>query len=410
MVTRRAIRTLHAKLNFLPKINMEYDPQFAESGAKIGNILNIRKPPKFYVRTGTTMSTQDVTETYVPLQVSNTIGVDITFSSSELTLSIEDFNARILDKAMAQLAASLESAVLTAAYKLVPQASGSTASVLNSLRPVLKAKQYMENALAPEPRTMLLNTDSTVEMVDAHKGLFQSSTGIADQYTKGVMGVVGGFNFSESTLLPAHTPGAHGGTPLTDYGTAFVSGTATLVTNGWTNSITGILKAGDVFTIADVYAVHPETKATLGYLKQFVVLADADSGASTGPATLSIYPAPTFATVTVNGVVTKTAATNVNALPGNDKAIVVVGTASTPYGVNLGFHKDFLTFATADLVDVSKYGAWGAREQFDGISMRIGRQWTISDDQFPTRIDVFYGFAVMYPELACRVHNLISNS
>jgi hypothetical protein len=68
----------------------------------------------------------------------------------------------------------------------------------------------------------------------------------------------------------------------------------------------------------------------------------------------------------------------------------------------LQFHEDAFVFATADLEDVSRYGAWGARESMDGISMRIARQYAIATDTIPCRIDVLAGFAPLYPELAVR--------
>lgn len=411
VILREGLRLLHAKSQLIRRVVREYDDRFKTTGYKPGGSINIRKPVKFYPRTGAAMANQDVIETSVNMTVAPLVGVDFTFANSELTTHIDDFSRRYMEPAMSQVVSTIEATVLAGLYKQVSNSVGTPLAGLTSLRAVLKAKQMLEDNLAPPGnRTMLLNTDSTVELVDNLKGLFQSSERITEQYEKGTMGVVGGFNFAESTLLPTHTVGVATGTPLTDYVGAFVSGTATLVTNGWTASQTGILKAGDVFTIADVYAIHPETKATLGYLKQFTVLADANSGSGAGAATLSISPAPTYATATVNGVVTITAQSNVNSLPGNDKAITVIGTSGTPHGVNLAFAKEFAAFATVDLEDVSQFGAWGGREVYDGISMSIARQFSISSYDVPCRIDVMYAYAALYPELAVRVHNLVGTA
>ena len=78
------------------------------------------------------------------------------------------------------------------------------------------------------------------------------------------------------------------------------------------------------------------------------------------------------------------------------------GAASTAFAQDLMFQEDAFVFATADLEDVSQYGAWGARESMDGISMRIARQYAISSDTVPCRIDILAGFAGLYPELASR--------
>jgi hypothetical protein len=68
----------------------------------------------------------------------------------------------------------------------------------------------------------------------------------------------------------------------------------------------------------------------------------------------------------------------------------------------LQFHKDAFLFATVDLEDVSRYGAWGARAQKDGISMRIARQYAIASDTVPCRIDVLWAFDGLYTDLANR--------
>jgi hypothetical protein len=83
-------------------------------------------------------------------------------------------------------------------------------------------------------------------------------------------------------------------------------------------------------------------------------------------------------------------------------AVSLIGAVSTAFAQDLFYHEDAFVFATADLEDVSRYGAWGARDTMDGISMRIARQYAISSDTVPCRIDVLAGFAGLYPELAVR--------
>src|SRR5690349_1473272 len=99
-VTREALRILHQKLNFVGTVNRQYDDSFAQSGAKIGDTLKIRLPNQYTVRTGATLSAQDTTESSVSLQIATQKGVDVNFSSVELTLPLDDFSKRILDPAM----------------------------------------------------------------------------------------------------------------------------------------------------------------------------------------------------------------------------------------------------------------------------------------------------------------------
>lgn len=390
-ITREALRVLHAKLNFVKRINRQYEDRFAQSGGKIGATLNIRKPPRYTVSSGPNLSTQDATESYIPLTVSSQKHVDMTFSSYEQTMQIDDFSKRFIEPAMAQLASYIENDALSM-YKNIWTQVGSPTNPANALRPFLQARQRMNNNLAPldGQRSMLLNTDTSVEVVDSLKGLFQSSNQIAKQYEEGMMGRTAGFDWLENTLLPNQTPGTFAGTILVNG--ANQTG-AILIADGAT-ALTAALKAGDIFTLPGVYGVHRETRQAFGYLQQFVCTSDATAD---GSGNLSIGISPS--------IVTTGAFQTVTASPADNAALSFAGTASTPYGVNLAFHKDAFTFASCDLVDVSKYGAWGAREVFDGISLRLARQYAIGTDTIPTRIDVLYGYTTLYPELAARVAN-----
>jgi hypothetical protein len=79
-----------------------------------------------------------------------------------------------------------------------------------------------------------------------------------------------------------------------------------------------------------------------------------------------------------------------------------MNTASTPAGISLAYHPDFATFATADLILPGGVDM-ASRAVKDGISMRAVRQYSISDDTMPIRIDVLFGWASLRPQLACRL-------
>src|SRR4051812_3182367 len=105
MVTRKALMVLHQKLNFVGTINRQYDDSFSKDGAKIGDTLKIRLPNQYTVRIGAPIGVQDTPETSVSLQIGTQKGVDMNFSSNELTLSLDDFSTRIIEPAMSVLAA-----------------------------------------------------------------------------------------------------------------------------------------------------------------------------------------------------------------------------------------------------------------------------------------------------------------
>lgn len=383
-VTRKALQILHQKLNFIGSINRQYDDSFATSGAKIGSSLKIRLPNQYTVRTGATISTQDVTEASTTLSVATQKGVDTTFTTAELALSLDDFSERILEPAMSVLAANLEADALNMALDVYQAVDNIGAAA--TLNKVLTARKRLTDSLAPsDKRRLLLNTQDNLDLVDALKGLFQDSDSIAKQYRDGIVGRTAGFGeIYENTLIPSQATGTAASATTYTVNGAGQTGSGVIVAVGATT-----FKKGDVITFAGCNRVHPETKADTGVLQQFVVTADYAGGAGT----IAISPA----------IVTSGGTQNVSASPTNGGAVTKVGGASAIYRPSLAYHQNAFTFATADLEDVSQYGAWGAREVFDGISMRIARQYAINSDTIPCRIDVLYGYKTIRAELAARI-------
>lgn len=381
-VTRKALFILHQKLNFVGSIVREYDESFAKDGAKIGDTLKIRLPNQYQVRTGAALNAQDTTETTVNLQVATQKGVDLNFTSTDLTLSLDDFSDRILEPAMAVLAASIESDAMSM-YKDVYNQVNNHGNPTTFAK-VLAGRKILVDNLAPlSNRTCNLNTQDNVDLVDALKGLFNDQDRLAKQYREGYMGRTAGFDFLENTLWPSHLRGAANGGYLVNG--ANQTGAALAVDTG-----AGALVKGDVFTIAGVFRVHPETKASTGVLQQFVVAADYAGGTGNVP----ISPA----------IVTAGPYQNVSGSPADNAAISVAGVQSTAHGISMAYHKEAFALATADLV-MPKGVDFAAREVFDGISIRIVRQYDINNDKFPCRLDVLYGYKTLRPQLACRLAN-----
>lgn len=385
-VTREALRILHQKLNFVGNIVRQYDDSYAKTGAKIGDSLKIRLPNQYTVRTGATLSTQDTTESSVTLQVATQKGVDLNFTSVDLTMNLDDFSKRILDPAMAVLAANVESDALNM-YKDVYQSiwNGGAAASYNK---AIDARVLLNRALAPSSdRTALMDSVAMADVVKDTKTLFQDDTSLSKQYKEGYMGRAAGFDWSENTMMPSHTRGAEDGAYVVNTSTGITTGSATVaVTAG-----TGAGAIGDVLTIAGVFSVHPETKVSTGVLQQFVLTAVYAGGA--GNITVSPTPVTTGATQNV---------TIVSA--GAGKAVVWLGTASTAVQTSLMFQKEAFAFATADLVMPSGVD-FAKREVLDGISMRIVRAYDINNDKFPCRLDILYGYKTLRAQLAARYHN-----
>lgn len=403
MITREALRVLHQKLTFIGNVNRQYDDRFAQTGAKIGTSLNIRMPSKYTVRTGATLSAQDHVERSTPLTVSSQYGVDVSFTTVEMTMSLDDFSKRVLDPAMAQLAAKIESDAMAVAYKRVANYTNATTDgLLNFKRFQQNGQKITENLGPLSDRAAILSPPSTVEFLDATKALFHSTTNLEKQFREGHLLRTGGFDVFENTLNPAHTTGSLAGSSVTNGAALGTSTTANswvsqtdLVVDGATSATT--LKAGDIITLSGVYEVHPESKVKTGKLKNFVVQSDVTLTTAANTYTVTVKPGLIYG----SGNAYQNA--SLSGVSDTDNLTVTrVGAASSAFGQDMFFHKDAFVFATADLIDVSQYGAKGARESMDGISMRWAQQYAISSDTVAGRFDVLWGFAELYPELAVR--------
>jgi len=386
MVTRKALMILHQKLSFVGTIERQYDDSFAKDGAKIGATLQIRLPSKFVSAVGSTVTASDTVQTSVALTVGTQRNVAMNFLASELTLSMDDFSERVIDPAMAVIAAGVENDAFQMALDVYQQV-GAPGTTPNALLTYLQGAARLDNSLAPRTqRCLQLAPLDAATIVDALKGLFQDSQAISKQYREGIMGRTSGFDWYSNTLTARFTNGNR-------VATMTVSGAgqtgATIVLTG-TILTSDTFKKGEVMTFAGCNEVHPETKVNTGRLQKFVVTADSIGTGTT--ATVAISPA-----IVVTG-----ATQNVSASPTDTGAVVVDGTASLQYGLILAYFKQAFAIAFADLY-MPKGLDFGAREVMDGISLRIIRDYAVLTDLIITRVDVLYGVKTIRPELACRV-------
>ena len=393
MITKEALRILKNQLGFTRRVTRKYDPQFARGGAKIGETLNIRRPVRYNISTGAPISIQNQTDQIVPLTLDKQKHVAFEFSSKELALNIDMFADRYLKPGIVSLANQIDFDGL-ALVKEVPNSVGTPGTTPASLLTYLQAGQRLSENGCPvdDMRTVCINPNAEASIVDALKGLYQSSDMVAQQYEKGVMGRTAGFEFMMDQNVRTCLVGNYSGTPLVNG--ANQSG-GVLKTDGWSsNNVENLLRKGDIITIAGVHSVNPQNRRSTGALRQFVVLEDLSEDA-TGALDLPIYPE-----IHASGKYQ-----TVDAVPANNAAITVLGTERTHYVHNIAFHKDAFALGMADLplpVGSSDMAA-RAVDADAGLSLRIVKQYDISKDQFPCRIDVLYGWAAVHPELACRI-------
>lgn len=386
-----SLMILENNLAFTSRSNREYSDEFARTGAKIGATVNARKPNRFVGTTGPNLNIENVNETSVPITLTTQFHVDFTFSSQELTLIVDEFADRYLKPAMATIANKLDFDGLALAANVANNV-GTVGTVPNDIKVLLDAGVKLDNEATPRDglRTVVWDPATNGSMVKSAAGLFNPSPKISSQYDSGIFSPSGlGFDIGMDQNVNTFTTGTR--TNGTVNGASQTGSTLILAGLG----AAGTVKKGDTFTIAGVFGVNPQNRQSTGVLRQFTVTADATADGS-GNATVSIFPA-------INTAASNQQYQTVTAGPANGAAVTWDIAASTQYSANLAYHRDAFTLATADLEDVSQYGAWGARRAHKGISMRISRQYAIGTDTVPCRIDVLYGWAPVYQELACRI-------
>ena len=345
VVAKTALAILENELGVLKTIHRAYEDEFSNqvNGYKIGDTLSIRRPADFTVRSGATLSTQDVIEGKTTLTIDQQCGVDFQFTSTDLTLQITDLSERVMKPAMSSIINYMANDVLSTMYKGLFHWVGTPGQTINSFTDFALGPQRMDTMAIP-----MDNRYSVLSPAD-HWGLLGSQTALYIQdaakgaYREGSLGKIGGIETRMSQVVPTHTVGPLGGSPLINgasqnvtYDTAKNTYTQSLITDGWTAAAASRVKAGDVFTIyaagssgAKVKFVNPKTKAVTDQDAQFVVTTDGSSDGS-GNLTLTISPP----------IITSGPHQTVNVAPADNAGLVFNGTASTGYAQNMMYHKN----------------------------------------------------------------------
>lgn len=394
MITNESLAVLENELTFTKYVNREFDDQFANQGAQIGDTLNIRKPVRYVTRRGQALQVQNSVESSVPVTLAQA-GCDISFSTKDMTLAIAEFSSRFIEPQLASVANTIDDDGLQQ-YKNVYQAVGTAGTTPVGLQTYLNAGVKLDNSAAPKGDTIrasIVNPQAQASLVNSLTNIFNPNSEISDQYITGNMGRAVGFKWSMDQNVAVHTFGTQTGAPTVT--TAPVTGATSIVMGGFTAS-TDTVNVGDVFTIANVYQVNPQNRRSTGQLQQFVVTVanTADSG---GAMTVTFQPAIVYAPGSQQNQ-------NVDSLPVATAAVTFAGSSAIQSPQNLVFCRDAFTLASADLmmpggVDMASR----KRSKSLNMSMRAVRAYDINNDRLPMRIDVLYGWATMRPELATRV-------
>lgn len=402
IIAKESLRLLENNLVAAKIFNRGYEEDFAKrvNGYNVGDTVTIKRNTQFTVVDGATLgSVQDITQGSTTLTLDKRKHVPFQLTTKELTtdFNIDRLSEDVLAPAMIQLANIIETDTL-ALYKQVPSWVGTPGQVINSFDDFAAAGERLDVMAVPmNDRNAILSPRDKRGMASQQTALYIQGAA-QDAYRKGKLGEIDGTDTYMAQNVQTHVVGVATGTPavngaaqVSTYAAVKDTWTQTLVTDGWTNSTTGILLEGDVFTIAGVYDVNPVSRATLTHLKQFVVRADANSGASTGPATLTISPP----------IITSGAFQNVSAAPADNALLTVLGTGGVGYSQNIFAHRDAFAMACVPLY-LPEDGVVSSRATHKNFSIRIAKQYSISTDATIWRADVLYGVKAIQPWLATR--------
>jgi hypothetical protein len=408
VITQETLRVIHNELAIVKRMNRVFEPEFGRKGEKAGATINIRKPVQFTVRSGPVASIQDVNETTVPLTIQPEFGIDFAFSDFDLALSIDEFSKRYITPAAKRLATELDrravAAMTQATFNSVGTPGTPPASQQATQLLFLQAGQKLTDmGAAMQDRVLAMSTSGMTNAVSYLNAGFNDQAKIGSQYRRGLLGTdTLGFDIYQSPNVQVQTVGPLGGTPLTNGATQGLvnsgatdnpsASTTSLITDGWTAAAAARVVAGDVFTIANVFAVNPETKQSTGVLQQFVVTANVSSDGS-GNATLVISPA----------IIAGGAYQNVTQRAPDNSALTFLGTASTAYPVSLAFVEDAFSLVTVPM-DLPKGMDMADQAEADGINLRFVRGFDITNNRRISRFDIMAGYAATRPEWATRVY------
>lgn len=423
-ITNEGLMILENELTLADKVNREYDDKFGIDGAKIGYTVNVRKPARFKGTAGPSLNVEDFVESSVPVSLTNQFHVDTQFITSDLLLAMDQFSKRVLKPKIATIANRIDFDLATQMRIGTPNIVGTAGTAPTTLTPFLSAGALMDTEGVPRDgeRYMVLDQFSQASMVGSLTGLFNPQMAISEQYKKGLMSrQTVGFDWYMDQNITSQTFATLAGSPqFSTTGTSsalLTTGWAdggTLQTKGWTAS-TAALNVGDVFSIANVNMVNPQNRAKVNQVRYFVVRPPVGTPSNgTFSPTYDVFGNVVGGTYTSDGsgLLQVTVANacisggqfqNVDAAPANSAAITLYASNKTS-PQSLAFHRDAYTLVSADLplpggVDM----AARASAKDVGFSIRVVRQYTINNDALPTRLDVLYGIAPLYRELACRV-------
>lgn len=397
IVCKEGLAVLENMLGFSQNVNRDFESEFnsnASRGYATGNTVNIRRPPRYTYRAGRIATPQATVESTIPLTLSQG-GTDLSFTSNELTTSITSQRMQTaITAAMVPIANQIDAEGLQLAHyatfnTLNPTGALPTSQAL-SLQAMTQLGQRLNEMGAPvrdNNRALIMNPAFNAAMIQGMGGFFNNPSKISKQFDTGMLTDSFGFAVAMDQNVDVHTNGAATATNINGAGQTGSTITVSAVAGG-------TLTRGTTITLPGVFAVNPVSRQSTGQLANYVVTADVAAGATSIP----ISPA----------IITSGAFQNATASPTTGSPYVILGSASTNYSTNVAYHKDAFTLAMVPLwmppkgqgvIDV-------AQESHNGFTMRAMKYIDGTADNMIMRLDVLFGWAAPYPELACKYYTV----
>lgn len=362
--------------------------QFNDKFKKVGNTVYVKKPPEFVVREGAVAQVQDVTEHEIPVVLDRQRGIDISFTSLEDTLDVDSLltNA-IMQAEAAQLAQTIDSDLMAMCLEF-PNWAGTPGQTVNSATDFFKGPELLDLMAVPQSdRAGVLSPVDYWALAGTFTGLYAQQSVANDALMRAKIPLLGNVQPYMTQSVINLTCGTRAATAASQVDGANQNVTYASLANDYkqTLDVKGLtaghtIKAGEVFTIANMYAVNPRTKQSTGNLYQMVVLEDAQADGA-GLVELTI----------ANPIITSGAYQTVDSAPADGAAISWMGTASTAYRQNAIFHKSAISLVFAKLTDPYTGTASYATDPETGISIRYWRTSDGINDTHLHRWDVLYG-------------------
>lgn len=356
-IARQTLPRLIDNLVFPNLVHKDYSNDFVTGkGAKI----QVKKPvvlkaEEFDESTG--VKAQDIKEQSVEVALDKLATVDIEFGAIEGATNVDDINRLFAEPAAVALAEKINRDGLEL-YKDIPYVAGTAGTTPSSLSDIAAVRKALNEQKVPVAgRVAVWDTEADSKFTTIDAIVNAEKSGSTQALREGSIGRIFGLDNYMSQAVKTHKKGTLSAAVKPK---AAVKAGATSLTLAAT-AVTGTLVKGDILTILnDTYVVK------------------SDATADSNEITVSIYPA------LKKDITTST-------------AVAVTG----DHTANLAFNPNAFAFVTRPLAVPSGVDCYVT--SYNGITLRVVRGYNMQYKKEMLSMDVLYGYATMYEELAVRV-------